>query len=74
MRPASVRPGVEQDHRPLVPKAQWRVTCNDCGAAFDSAAGGAEAAITEVAAPHESQHEHLSVEAADYIAHPLYAR
>src|SRR5205807_1490260 len=37
MRPPSLRPGVEQGHQPIVPKARWRVTCNDCGAAFASA-------------------------------------
>ena len=65
------RPGVEHQHQPIVPGAKWRVRCNDCGAAFDSAAPSAEAAVAETLADHEPAHRHLTVEAVDYSQHPV---
>ena len=66
-----MRPGVEHQHQPIVPGARWQVHCNDCGAAFDSAAPSMEAAISEALADHEPSHRHFSVQAVNYAEHPL---
>ena len=53
-----------------MPGARWQIHCNDCGAAFDSAAANEDGALAEVRADHDPAHGHLSVVALeDSAAH-----